>query len=320
MSNEKIDIFFNKHKKIMIGVIVAFVIVFGISFCGLINIILSDQTKNKDVDKVQNESVVEMKKIDFEIGDYVKMTPSKDNYTLSIDTGFGYKQTINPSKLNLWRVIKINEDNSIELVSEYVSKEKVFYNGSSGYENYIASLNEIAKAYENEQYTVGSRYVGYDGTQTEKLESGVLYSSTAPQLESTSASNVTAEKESKGLGDVGYKKDTDLIKKALGTLMANGSYYLASREYEYIEPVPSGASIGPPFTWAYCVRYVSSGYNDEGHILIEVQSTELFDYLINGNGSNRHYTGESVRPIVILKSGLETDEGDGTEKNPYVLK
>ena len=252
------------------------------------------------------------------------MTPSKNNYTLSINTGFGYKQTINPSKLNLWRVIKINEDNTIELVSEYVSKEQVFYNGSTGYLNYIASLNEIAKAYENEKYTIGSRHVGYDGTQTEKIESSVLSSRTAPQLESTSASNVTVEKESKGLGDIGYIKDTESIKKALGTIEAKdaetlqkANYYLASREYAYIEPAPSGASIIPPFNWAFCVRYVYVSSLDGSE---SFQSANLYDSYINGGKYNDNYIGASVRPIVILKSGLETDEGDGTEKNPYVLK
>ena len=72
-------------------------------------------------------------------------------------------QTINPSELDLWRVIKKNEDGSIEVISENTSNEEIHFYGKTGYINYIGVLNEIARAYKNE---VGSRYMGYNG-QTE---------------------------------------------------------------------------------------------------------------------------------------------------------
>ncbi len=70
------------------------------------------------------------------VGDYVAYTPSKTRYDIANSlTGMDKysetdstlvaiknagKQTIKPSELNLWRVIKKNEDGTIEIVSEYV--------------------------------------------------------------------------------------------------------------------------------------------------------------------------------------------------------
>ena len=55
-------------------------------------------------------------------GDYVKMTPTSTSYTVTTAmTGYTSNQTINPSELNLWRVININSDGTLDLISVYVS-------------------------------------------------------------------------------------------------------------------------------------------------------------------------------------------------------
>ena len=81
------------------------------------------------------------------LGDYVSYTPSKTNYEITNDltgcTGEGNvcdglkKQSINPSELNLWRVIRKNSDGSIDLVSEYTSSNEVYFYGKEGYKNHF---------------------------------------------------------------------------------------------------------------------------------------------------------------------------------------
>ena len=88
--------------------------------------------------------------IKFKLGDYVNMTPTKTSFTVPMTlTGYTSDQTINPSELNLWRVIKINDNGTVEMVSEYVSSTKIFYRGQIGFTNYVGTLNYIAKQYEN---------------------------------------------------------------------------------------------------------------------------------------------------------------------------
>lgn len=131
------------------------------------------------------------------IGSYVNMTPTKNTFVIDNNyTGYSSTQTITPSELTLWRIIRKNSDGSYDAVSHYLSSDQVRFTGRLGFANYIGYLNVIAKQYENSIYTSGSRYIGYD----RQIEFG-----------STTATN---------LNDTGYKIDTDLIESIYGNLKA----------------------------------------------------------------------------------------------------
>ena len=158
----------------------------------------------------------------YSVGEYVSYTPSKTNYSISASlTGENSSQTINPSELNLWRVIRKNSDGSIDLVSEYVSSIRILFNGKEGYKKYIGTLNTIASQYETSGITSGSRYMGYDG-QTENITDETALNKSAPWTEQTTASNSPkgSTREAQGGGDVLYETDTDLVKAACGNLIA----------------------------------------------------------------------------------------------------
>ena len=56
------------------------------------------------------------------LGDYVLMKPTLSSYTTDTSkTGYTETQTINPQELDLWRVISINDDVTVDIVSEHVS-------------------------------------------------------------------------------------------------------------------------------------------------------------------------------------------------------
>ena len=232
--------------------------------------------------------------VSFKIGDYVKMTPTNESYLISTDlTGYDSAQTIVPNELDLWRVIKVNDDGTVEVVSEYVSGVEVTFKGKIGYQNFVGTLNTIAKQYENNTFTVGSRHIGYNG-QTE-------YITDTSGLESTAYISYEAQ----GGGDYLYQKDIDLVTEAVGTLEASdvgryytAAYWLSSREYNY----KSSDSIN------FRLRMISG--NDVG-----------FGTVYYAGSDNKFY-GSSVssyiRPILILKSGVNAT-GTGTSTDPYVL-
>lgn len=148
----------------------------------------------------------------FEVGDYIDMTPTSNNNTISTDlTGYTSEQTINPSELNLWRVIKKNDDGTVDVVSEYVSNNEVYLSGEVGYLNLVESLNNIASLYDNVNYVQSTRYMGFS------TQIGVC--STLDEC----------------LSDTGYESDVSLVSTALGTLIGNtpsgvaSPYWLASR-------------------------------------------------------------------------------------------
>lgn len=243
----------------------------------------------------------------FKVGDYVKMTPTKTTFIVPKTlTGYTSDQTINPSELNLWRVIRINSDNTVDMVSEYVSSVNVYFRGQTGYQNFIGTLNYIAKQYENQKYTSGSRYMGYSN-QTEYItDTSALTATTAPQTSSTSSSNVTSETEAKGLGDMAYETDYNLVNTALGTRVAyiagtttETTYWLASRKYVYNSS-----------TWNFSVYNISTSGSLSSRY-------DLYSYNVGSFGTSSY--SRAVRPIITLKPRVKAASGSGTSSSPYVL-
>ena len=234
------------------------------------------------------------------------MTPTSKSYTVTTDmTGYTSNQMINPSELNLWRVISINSDGTMDLVSEYISSTKVYFKGNTGYQNFISSLNQIASQYTNSKYTTASRHMGYNGQTGTITDTSAMDSTTAPWTASTSSSTSISD-ESKGAGDMGYQKDYDLVNKALGTTVAKkaettevGLYWLASRLFQYFSSD----------NWVFRGRDVSTSGR--------LNFTNLYDYSYGSFNSN-NYRSNAIRPIITLKSGL-TPSGSGTSSSPYVL-
>lgn len=108
-------------------------------------------------------------------GYYVSYTPSSKSYTTSTgSTGYSSSQTINPSELNLWRILKINSDGSMEIISHYVSSTAVYFHGSTGYNNYVSYLNTIANQYQTSGITTGSRHFGSNYPDDYNLVQSVL--------------------------------------------------------------------------------------------------------------------------------------------------
>lgn len=264
----------------------------------------------------------------FHIGDYVEMTPTSTSFTpdatltglVDYDSEGGnaagtttVSGTLNPSYLNLWRVIRINDDCTVEVVSEYVSDVDVKFGGKVGYANFVYYLNEIAKQYKNTTYTLDPatapdgafRNVGYDHQTKQITDMTKITSTTAPWDANTGPKTV----ESLGGGDYGFSTDLKLMEKANVPITAykkgstvnethfnRMSYWLASRFYYY------GSS------WRFYARFVGTN----GNILTS------YLYYSSGGSFNPYADAYAVRPILTLKSGLQPT-GSGTASNHYVL-
>ena len=246
------------------------------------------------------------KKSTPEVGDYIKMTPTSTSYTTDTSkTGYTSTQTINPSELDTWRVIKVNSDGTIEVVSENVSSTAVYFRGQTGYKNLVGYLNELANQYQNTKYIIKARHMGYNG-QTEYLTDTTntvdSTATTAPWTCSTGRG--CSPVESQGGGDTLYTNDTDLVKNAIGTLVATtkggsaSSYWLASRYYR----------CNSSSDWIYNGRVIfSSG---------SISRSGLYYYRSGFNASSSSFR---LRPILTLKSGISYTAALGTSDDPFVL-
>lgn len=174
------------------------------------------------IDEEETETSKNKLEEKLKLGDYISYTPANTSYTISVtDTYARENQTINPSELNLWRVIQKNTDGTIDVVSNYVSSKKVQFGTQTSmeeaYKYYIKTLNKIAKEYETEGFTVGSRHTGYNSDKALEV---------LPNIDAAL--------------DDGYLVDTGLIQEALGTTYAkrfgtdtNAGYWIASRGNPY---------------------------------------------------------------------------------------
>ena len=229
------------------------------------------------------------------------MTPTKSSYTTDTSKTGYYVTSINPQELNLWRVISLNDDGTVDVISEHVSSTTIYFKGQTGYLNFVGYLNELAKQYENSTYTKGSRYFGYNG-QTEYITDTSKFTNPAPWTCDTGGSCNPVE--SQGGGDELYTKDYNLVKSVLGTAGASKPdgtayyYWVASRYYDY--------SSATDYRWAG--RYVGS--------VGVVFYGSLYSY--SGSSFNSNLTVGSLRPILTLKSGLKYS-GVGTENYPMEI-
>ena len=242
------------------------------------------------------------KKSTLALGDYVSLTPTKSSYTTDTSkTDHSYTQTINPQELNLWRVISLNDDGTVDIISEHVSSTEVYFSGQTGYQNLVGYLNVLASQYENSTYTTGSRYFGYNG-QTEYITDTSKFTNPAPWTCSTGDS--CSPVESQGGGDTLYTTDYNLVNTVLGTSVATNpsgtatAYWMASRNYYY----------GTSASYYWSARSVSTSGSDSRSTLYRYSSSSFSTYS----------SSYALRPILTLKSGLKY-LGVGIENSPMEI-
>ena len=237
-------------------------------------------------------------------GDYIRYIPNSVDYILDQnltgnDMSQNIQDSIDPSELTLWRVININDDGAIEAISTGVTSKKISFSGIDGYRNFVGVLNSIARQYETEGVTIGSRCFGYNG-QTEYINDMTYLLKTTPPGETTS-SDTSDLMEKRGLGDIYYEKDEKLVKNVFGTLNCYNDvgekmdYWYASRYYQ---------KFWGDNDWKFYGRSTDSNKNNL-----------LYYYSYNFSKMvNSHY----FRPIIIFDPSLNV-EGIGTVDNPYEI-
>ncbi len=258
------------------------------------------------------------------VGDYFILEPDKDKYSIDKeDTGYSEDQEIKPNELTLWRVININDNRTIDAVSEYVSSDNVYFKGVEGYSNIVGELQKIAEEYKKDGYTSSVRIIGFDD-QTLNITNKSSFDGTNPS-DLFEASDITTgsgvEVMNGEYGDTLYIKDyllvSDLYKEdknednycesglcAYEVDTKNKSeYWLASR----------GRDISKDPKISY---YTGRSIDKEGKLL---HNNLLRGYNLDNHEWNDYSSFSALRPIITLYSTIGIDKGEGTKDNPYTL-
>ncbi len=241
---------------------------------------------------------------DFELGDYVNLTPSySGSYSC---TTTGCSGSITPSELNMWRVIAKNANGTVDIVSEYTSSTYITFSGDNGYKYYVTALNDLASKYVNTAYTSGYRHFGYNG-QTGTINGSLNTSNAGTSSTPDLSDSIGAEYRTGYQGDTLYAKDYNAVNSALGTLEAqqvsdnySGHYYcLASRYYEYVSRATSQQ-------YGWYARNIQYGY-------IYTRDFRYIDTYKNKNYESN--VGCNIRPILTLRDNIIATSGDGSSSN-----
>ncbi len=294
-------------KKLRVGVYQSeeYVNYFYFDFSQLDNCDIDAETSQKFRTNMPTYDDFKNKVSDLQLGAYVRVFQQK----IIFNNEFGYtghegRQQIHLYELTLWRILKKNDDGTVEIISENVSSRGISFKGIKGYQNFVKGLNHFANYYENGIYTVGSRYFGYSN-QTLEISENIKFKNPAPWTCTTGAG--CNSEESLGGGDTGYESDMNLVREVLGSNKAtkpdgtSSSYWVASRKYSYRN--------SHDYSWD--ARIV----NADGNI---GNGVALYSYTSSGFTSSD--VSYALRPIVILKSNLICKSGDGSSKdNPCVV-
>lgn len=136
----------------------------------------------KAVDNAGNEVITEAitvatKKVNKPyVGDYVNYTPDAvttpytlygkySGYSITTNKPEGTDQTITQDKLK-WRILNINANGTIDLISNESTSEYVYLEGALGYNNGVYLLNDLCKTlYSNSKYNAVARSIKIEDIQ-----------------------------------------------------------------------------------------------------------------------------------------------------------
>lgn len=121
----------------------------------------------------------------LKVGQYVEYVPdtyinpkdSSSNYTLTTDiSGYTSEQQIAQLKDLKWRIMSINADGTVEIVSDntYDSGTRIYLRGATGYNNGVYILNDIAeKQYSNKNLNAVARSMTIEDIEKKMNEKGI---------------------------------------------------------------------------------------------------------------------------------------------------
>ena len=289
---------------------------------------------------------------DLQVGDYVAYTPGSEtasSYSLTAaESGYRSDQTISKPDSLSWRVLSINDDGTVDLISSSLASTNTFYfQGALGYNNGVYLLNDIAdELYSNDSLGATARSLTIEDVEKGMTEAGLEYVHSysvgglkwGETMTYTSSSyryypNLYAKENGSGINTTKVKTD------GIGQ---SDSYYAEATKETYSQAGSQGLTI----TQTYYDRTMTKDYYDSEvfYNLIHNAGNEYwlasrhvspYTNTIDANFGLRRVSNSSLggrdlfyssinvnlgdayclRPLVSLKSNIKIGSGDGKSAN-----
>ena len=292
----------------------------------------------------------------LEIGDYVAYTPGSEtasSYQLSATySGYTSDQTISKDSLS-WRVLSINDDGTVDLISSAHSSNSFYFRGALGYNNGVYLLNDIAdELYSNDSLGATARSLTIEDIEAGMTEAGLDYvhsyanqvtvgetytytsssyryypniyaqeNGSGIDLSTTNDPNSEVKTDGIGQSDSYYSEPTtETYTRANASLTVTQTYYDRIMSSSYYKNstfynLIHGAS---GYQWL-ASRYVNTSSANAYFGLRYVYSSYLSGIVMFSSRNNPNSYNGYLRPVVSLKSNIRLSSGDGSEGSPYQI-
>ena len=292
----------------------------------------------------------------LKIGDYVEYTPdTSSSYTLtSTVSGHSSNQTITQESFK-WRILSVNNDGTVDLISDKATEQQVYLYGELGYNNGVLILNDIcSKLYGNSELNVTARSIKLEDIENKMSETGYNVRNEFNHY-GIKYGNTYKIKDTPGhtyypylyARENGSGVNTDTIKT--DGIEQSDSYYTSPTT----ETGTRATSLTATQT-EYSLDIISENFTDEnfaeiienGEYTIATRATNCYTinddvigfdlFVVTTNEEKREMCawdlltssasstaivgwGLGIRPVVTLNSSIEFASGEGTLENPYKI-
>ena len=289
----------------------------------------------------------------LEIGDYVAYTPdSAGTYTKLTQANTGSSNTSDDSiaqeDLN-WRVLSINDDGTVDLISDTTTSQSIYLQGSTGYNNGVYLLNDVAASlYSNKSLGVTARSLTIEDIEKGMNETGLnwvhTYSNnlaawgktyTYPiyryypnlyaqengsgiDLATTADPNSAVKEDGIGQSNSYYTEPTsETSTQANSSLTVTQTYYSRSMNSSYYKNSTFYNLVHSGNAYWLASRYVDTSSSRANFGLRRVTGSYLSGYYLFSSRNSTYHDYYRLRAVVSLKSNIRLGSGDGSFDTPY---
>ena len=278
----------------------------------------------------------------LKVGDYIAYNPDSAGNYMGLGTSTSEKagSSSNPAAgipqdtTLKWRVMNINDDGSVDLVSASPIATNVYFNGSLGCNNGVLLLNDLCKSqYSNSTLGVTARSIDLEDIEKKFNSTGInarnAYSNNQQYGNSQTYSGnysyspdiydrvgKTTAEESKDY----YSTPTTATHSQKGTLEVQQTYYYFSNTPAsyFGDSTFHELIFGTGTTYWLASRFADCASAHVGFGLRGVDSASLGGYGLfdSYNSYDRYYR---VRPVVSLGSNIKISTDGGTADAPRTI-
>lgn len=279
----------------------------------------------------------------LKVGDYVDYTPdTKGSYTLSkAVSGDSSDQSIPQEKLQ-WRIMSINEDGTVDLISSDNTTSKVSFGYEDGFNNGVYILNDLCKTlYSNTRLGATSRSLNLLDLETRYSLDGINYRNVFNESGTQYGKTKTYNGNSFLVPDIYEKvgktpedgsKDFYTTPSTSGFTSVGSQLLITQTDYSFDGNSWSffedrdfyGVVLDSLSSSWLATRSISAGDDEVYFGLFSLQYDRLCSYSLcytripSGSSSGVRMSFE-VRPVVSLGSDVAFSEEGGTPDNPRTL-